>query len=1751
MKKTSKRIISLLLALVMVAGVCAVGFMASAEDPDCVQIDGDDFYHTNNALESDDKKEEHTYEADTEAGEGHYKCSKCGYIIDGFDGKTKIIKTDSPLKHIELTIGDDGKLTSTEKKHTWSYNSDSEIVYCLDCGYTQNSRFIDFGNEFYHIGYVKPDSRYGIDIEGLFSDYRSETRHIYMLDEATGKYVCIRCSHELNLEGTDHNGFVVKKENEPAGCEKVPLDVYRCRHCSLEYLVQTGIELGHYWPVVLDENDNPVYAKDENNQPILDGDGNPMLLADDRYIDVVWSKDDYESCTITLHCQRPDCNGTLSYTVYTMEDEIGKIERETRTTVCQEVETTYTAIFRMPNIPRGTYDYDLYFETSVAYTTPGTGHVEAEPVRDNEVAATCTEPGSYESVVYCENCDKELSRETVEIPATGHIGGSPVIENEVGATCTETGGYDSVVYCSVCGAEISRTRVDEPALGHTFEYNKNASTHQRYCTVCGYTEEAQPHSWNGSGECSVCHYNHDCDADGHLYGEATAYELGNDKRDTHHYRKCQACGEIIESEHNLKPGWQTDVGYHWVVCDDCGARLQLGAHVDEELNYSDSNGNLVTDGRCDICNKELSHRWKKSGGTPATCTAPGENIYTCANCGEEYRENVTAEGHYWADEEGFVEYEWNADCTQCTLVLKCTHGCGETLRYTVYRTGNTGNIITISNPLVKVDPTCTEDGYTEYNAVFTIQDVSSIMGWHASTDTFTSTGRVLIPALGHTPGDPETENEIPATCTADGSYVKVVHCTVCGEEISRETVTVSATGHIGGSAEIENEVEETCTENGSYDSVVYCTACGEELRRVTVSVPKLGHEFDYEKDVTGHVKYCIRCDYREDKEDHVWDGGECSVCHFNHDCTADGHIYGEAQPYEAGDPKHDTHHYRKCLACGLDDSIIETEHNMKPGWQTDAGYHWLVCSDCGAKVQMGTHIDEELNYSDAEGNTITDGRCDICNMEISHRYKKSGGTPATCTEGGTDKYICVNCGDEYEEATVPEGHYWSDAKEFVEFNWNDDCTKCTLILKCSHGCGETLTYNVYRTGNTGNIIKELPDKTDPTCTKEGYTEYKATFTIQDVTSIRGWHASTDTFETDDPKYSEGGENKNGKITTPALGHLWSEWETTTEPTCTVQGAKERHCTRGSDCDGIHATETQAVPALGHDYATVFTADADGNTHSKKCSRCDATTETAEHTATRFTSNGDGTHTGKCTVCNANFTVECTEFDSVDNGDGTHSETCKECGYHSDAEAHTYEWQASGDKLHKKVCKICGAIDPDNYGPHEADYFFTLDDNQHSAICKICNAEFKENHILKTVPTSVTVEPTCTEAGKGDVEIVCEKCGFIKETKTDVEIPALGHDFDENGVCTRCGATRSCATEGHAVYEGAELQYDGIVHYYTCRYCGASVYPDGEGKLVNVTVTINSDGATEVSPNSARHAAQDYYLDDVNELHSFEHCTKCAHKHNFIKMGTITGNCETYSYDTYKCTTCEQKVNVRKGDQIGHYWPIELENDGLTPKVEDGSVVFDEDYVSFRWGAKNESCTITLTCKRPDCGKTVSYTIYTKKTDFGMITKKKTCLGTKYIATFTNLPDIPTGSDGTYVLTTTASVETGSGSHTPGKVLEKVDPTCTEAGYTKYECKKCGEDFKVTTPATGHDYKMKTDATGKTWYECSKCGASYTLTPCRDGQHVDQDFDFVCEKCHSKISFRENWPHYIIGLPMYWLRKAISWLLDGRKGILKF
>ena len=55
----------------------------------------------------------------------------------------------------------------------------------------------------------------------------------------------------------------------------------------------------------------------------------------------------------------------------------------------------------------------------------------------------------------------------VKVDEEPHSASTPVKENRHAATCTEDGTYDEVVYCSVCNYEMSRTQKTETATGHT------------------------------------------------------------------------------------------------------------------------------------------------------------------------------------------------------------------------------------------------------------------------------------------------------------------------------------------------------------------------------------------------------------------------------------------------------------------------------------------------------------------------------------------------------------------------------------------------------------------------------------------------------------------------------------------------------------------------------------------------------------------------------------------------------------------------------------------------------------------------------------------------------------------------------------------------------------------------------------------------------------------------------------------------------------------------------------------------------------------------------------------------------------------------------------------------------------------------------------------------------------------------------------------------------------------------------------
>ena len=101
-----------------------------------------------------------------------------------------------------------------------------------------------------------------------------------------------------------------------------------------------------------------------------------------------------------------------------------------------------------------------------------------------------------------------------------------------------------------------------------------------------------------------------------------------------------------------------------------------------------------------------------------------------------------------------------------------------------------------------------------------------------------------VDALGHTPGEIQIENATAATCTAKGGHEEVTYCTVCGGELTRESVIIDALPRTPGDVQVENETAASCTAKGSYDEATYCTVCGEEVSRETIYTDMLPHSYD-------------------------------------------------------------------------------------------------------------------------------------------------------------------------------------------------------------------------------------------------------------------------------------------------------------------------------------------------------------------------------------------------------------------------------------------------------------------------------------------------------------------------------------------------------------------------------------------------------------------------------------------------------------------------------------------------------------------------------------------------------------------------------------------------------------------------------------------------------------------------------------------------------------------------------------------
>ncbi|MFR5919662.1 cohesin domain-containing protein, partial [Eubacterium ventriosum] len=118
-------------------------------------------------------------------------------------------------------------------------------------------------------------------------------------------------------------------------------------------------------------------------------------------------------------------------------------------------------------------------------------------VQTKRTEPTCEEDGSIVHTATGKyNNETITDTKTEKLEAKGHIAGETKIENATESTCEVGGSYDEVVYCTVCGKELSRTTIKTEAKGHKWNEGKvtteptctEEGVKTFECTVCGKTK---------------------------------------------------------------------------------------------------------------------------------------------------------------------------------------------------------------------------------------------------------------------------------------------------------------------------------------------------------------------------------------------------------------------------------------------------------------------------------------------------------------------------------------------------------------------------------------------------------------------------------------------------------------------------------------------------------------------------------------------------------------------------------------------------------------------------------------------------------------------------------------------------------------------------------------------------------------------------------------------------------------------------------------------------------------------------------------------------------------------------------------------------------------------------------------------------------------------------------------------------------------------------------------------------------------
>ena len=285
-----------------------------------------------------------------------------------------------------------------------------------------------------------------------------------------------------------------------------------------------------------------------------------------------------------------------------------------------------------------------------------------------------------------------------------------------------------------------------------------------------------------------------------------------------------------------------------------------------------------------------------------------------------------------------------------------------------------------------------------------------------------------------------------------------------------------------------------------------------------------------------------------------------------------------------------------------------------------------------------------------------------------------------------------------------------------------------------------------------------------------------------------------------------------ETTATECSHVYSEWISAADATCTQQGMNFRLCTVCSYRD------LEVIPATGHtevmDPGKASTCTADGFTDGKHCTKCGEIT--SAQTAIPALGHTEVTDAGKPATCTESGLT-----------DGKH---CTRCGEIT---------------LAQTAIPALGHTEVTDAGKPATCTESGLTDGRH---CTTCNAVTVVQVLIPakghTEVVDVGREPTCTDNGLTDGKH-CTTCGEITEYQgiiittghNEVTVPRVEPTCTEQGktesvVCSVCRLTLSGGTPlaalGHAVVIDPRVEptctETGLSEGKHCGDCGLTVMP---------------------------------------------------------------------------------------------------------------------------------------------------------------------------------------------------------------------------------------------------------------------------------------------------------------------------------------